>query len=96
MIRRNTFVCITAIGISGGASAGNFTILDNRFSCASDTVGMAITLADGSSGIYIEGNSAAFGKVAPANNPYRDLNNDDSNSWGLNYAGGIAVMPQTV
>jgi len=93
MIRRNVFPCVTALGISAGANAGNFSILDNRFSCASNTVGMAITLADGSSGIYIDGNRANFGITDMANNPFRDLNNDDSNTWGLNHKGVTATLP---
>lgn len=95
MLRGNTFVCVTAIGISLAATCGNVTVLDNRFSCASNTVGMAITCADGSSGNYFDGNRANFGITAMANNPYRDLNNDNSNTWGTNYKGGVAVMPAT-
>jgi len=93
MIRRNVFTRITALGISGGPNAGNFSILDNRFSCVSNTVGMAITLADGSSGIYVDGNRANVGITDMANNPFRDLNNDNSNTWGLNYKGVTATNP---
>jgi len=92
-IRNNVFPCVTALGISIGANCGNATILDNRFSCASDTVGMAITAADGSSGCYFDGNNANFGITAMTNNPFRDLNNDNSNTWGLNYKAGTSTMP---
>lgn len=93
MIRRNVFPCVTALGISIGASCGNTTVLDNRFSLASDTVGMAITAADGSSGNYFDGNRAAFGMSTMTENPYRDLNNDNSNNWGLNYKLGASIAP---
>ena len=93
MLRRNVFNACAGIGISAGAQASNFSILDNRFSLPSDTVGKAITLANGSSGIYVNGNCAAFGIVDPTTNPFRDLNNDNSNMWGLNCKGVTATLP---
>lgn len=93
MIRRNVFPCVTALGISVGAGCHNLTVLDNRFSLASDTVGMGITAADGSSGCYFDGNRAAFGMDTMAFRPFRDLNNDNSNNWGLNYRLGATITP---
>lgn len=93
MIRRNVFRACAGIAISAGASAGNFDILDNRFCMPSDTDGKAITLAAGSSGIYVDGNHANFGS-SDATDPYRDVNGDDSNTWGLNYKGITATMPK--
>lgn len=93
MIRRNVFPCVTTMGISIGPGCGNCTVLDNRFSLASDTVGMAITAANGSSGNFFDGNRAAFGISTVSNNPFRDLNNDNSNNWGLNYRVGSSIAP---
>lgn len=93
MIRRNVFRACAGIAISVGANGGNFDILDNRFCMPSDTDGKAITLAAGSSGIYIDGNHANFGTTDAAD-PYRDINGDDSNTWGLNYKGITATMPK--
>jgi len=57
-------------------------ILDNRFLCASDANGQAITLAAASAGVFVDGNSAHIGNTIMTNNPYRDLG---SNHWGNNY-----------
>lgn len=93
MIRRNIFRKCAGIGISAGLNAGGFDILDCRFNVPSDTVGKAITLAAGSSGIWVDGNRANFGMTGMTQNPYRDLNNDTSNTWGLNYQAGTSTMP---
>lgn len=93
MIRRNVFNKNQGIAISAGVGASNFQILNNQFNLPSDTVGKAVTLADGSLNIFTNGNHANFGMTAMTNNPYRDLNNDTSNTWGLNYKAGLSVMP---
>lgn len=93
MLRRNIFNACAGIAISAGGSAGNFDILDNRMILPSDTKGKAITLADGSSGIYVDGNRANFGMTAATNNPFLDLNNDTSNTWGLNYKATASILP---
>jgi len=96
MFRRNIFNACAGIAFSGGPQSGNYSIFDNRFSLPSDTVGKAITLADGSSGIHVDGNHATFGMTAMTNNPFRDLNNDNSNMWGLNHKAGVSIMPSGV
>ncbi len=93
MLRRNVYRKVAGIGISVGAGAHNFTILDERFDLPSNTKGKAITLADGSSGIFVDGCRANFGQAAMVANPFLDLNNDTSNTWGLNYKAGTSVMP---
>ncbi len=88
--QRNVFTgCCTGVNILLTTSVSNVTILDNRISLYSDTEGMAITMPTGV-GCVVDGNSAMYGKTAPANNPYKDLGTND---WGRNYSGGIAVMP---
>ncbi len=88
--QRNVFTggC-TGVNILATTNVSNLAILDNRFSLYSDTEGMAITLPTGV-GCVVDGNSAMYGKTAPATNPYKDAGTND---WGLNYSGGIAVMP---
>ena len=95
IIRRNS-IAATPIAISIAGTVVDMRILNNQIACQSDTVGTGITVADGvGNGCFFDGNSANFGIAGMANNPYRDLHNDDDNTWGLNYAGGIAVMPAT-
>ncbi len=95
VIRRNIFQGFAGIGVSLGAGCGNTTILDNRFRLPSDTEGKAITMAEGAKGNFVDGNSAAFGRTAPSNNPYLDSGGLADNDWGRNFSGGIAVMPAT-
>lgn len=92
VIRRNLFRHYSGVGINVISPACNFAILDNRFYMPSDADGSAITLADGTSGISIDGNHAFFGTANPTD-PYRDVNgDDDSNAWGLNYKGITATL----
>lgn len=93
MVRHNIFAGFAGIGVSAGAGCGNFSILDNQFRLPSDTEGKAITLADGSSGIFVDGNHAAFGDTAPSNNPFLDSSTADYNDWGVNYKGITATYP---
>ena len=91
VFRRNLITGSASYGFYGGASAGTFCILDNRFQLYADTDGYAIYLAAGSSNIYADGNHAAHGMSTITNSPYWDANADDSNDWGLNYENQVAV-----
>jgi len=91
MIRKNVFASIAGIGISCGGGCGNLSILENRFRLPSDTAGKAITLAAGSSGIFVDGNHANFGGVPMVNNPYADASTANYNDWGTNHKGGVPV-----
>lgn len=93
IVRRNLFRGYSGIGINVGLNCLNISILDNKFYLPSDTVGKAITFADGSHHNFIDGNHANFGMTAMTNNPFRDLNNDTSNTWGLNYRAGTSIEP---
>lgn len=93
IIRRNS-IAATPIAISLAGTVVDMRILDNKIACQSDTVGTAITVADGGgAGCFFDGNHANFGITAMANNPYRDLHNDNSNTWGINYKGSVSIMP---
>lgn len=91
----NRFQNVAGIGIHTTLALHEAQIYDNRFRLPSDTEGKAITLE--SSGTdpelcYIDGNRANYGKTEMANNPYFD-GGAATNTWGLNYKGGTAVMP---
>lgn len=93
IIRRNV-IAASPIAISLFGTVVDMRILDNKIACQSDAVGTGITVANGSGGgNFFDGNHANFGMTAMTNNPYRDLHNDNSNTWGLNYKAGISIMP---
>lgn len=88
-----------AIRINSGGAYGEIT--DNRFSCLEDTAGSAITFTAAAVGLpwLIDGNHAAFGSVAMATNPYRDIGvipGPLENNWGLNYSGIAPTFPVTI
>lgn len=92
IIRRNLFRHSTAAAIKCLASCGGVGILDNRFQVNSNLAGGAITLDDGSSRIFVDGNHAGFGMTS-MNNPYLDSNGDNSNDWGTNWDQEAATLP---
>jgi hypothetical protein len=70
-----------------------YAIHDNVFRVADNAAtGEGIFCVLGSTGCMIWGNQAMEGRVAMAQNPYRDLG---TNNWGLNYYGLLAIMPLT-
>ena len=85
---RSNTLCISVAGSCVGGS-----ITGNKFQLDADTNGDAITLAAGTSLIWIDGNSAHYGKTAMANKPYTD--GSTTNTWGINYKGITPALPAT-
>jgi len=89
----NRFLGVAGIGINDLNGIQGVTILDNRFRLPSDTVGKAITLHANSADNYIDSNRANYGKGAMVNKPYVDAAVAGQNTWGVNWQGGVTVMP---
>ena len=89
-IRNNIFLGIPGIGIDLDRAQGAM-ILDNRFALDANTAGAAITLGAATTGCFIDGNHANFGKTAMAANPYVD--GSAVNTWGLNYKAVTGTLP---
>lgn len=91
-IKRNQFrTCTLGINVAGSSVGGCIT--DNKFQLDADTNGDAITLAAGTSLIWLDGNSAHYGKAAMSNKPYTD--GSSTNSWGINYKNIVPALPAT-
>ena len=88
-----------AIGVHIEGAPGDGQILDNTFACGQDVVGLAITMAAGSSTYWIiAGNRANFGVDTMTANPYRDLvgAGATSHNWMQNYWGDTLTDPSIV
>lgn len=88
----NIFRDIAGIAINVSGSAVGLEIIDNDFHMKADTVGDAITLSSGTSGIYIAGNQAAFTEAAKTTKYYVDATTN-GNDWGDNYVSGDLLYP---
>ena len=87
----NLFSLAAGIAINVPSSCVGLEIHDNRFSMLADTAGDAITLAAGTSGCFIDGNSVACTKGAKTTKYFVD--GSSSNHWGLNYVSGALLYP---
>jgi len=94
IISDNFFRCIAGIGINLAGGGYDCVVRDNRFKVADSANGEAITMGlTGTTTSYFDGNRAAEGTAALANNPFRELG---ANHWGLNYAGLTPTYPVLV
>lgn len=81
-----------AIYLSG--SATEMSIEGNRIACDDDDVaGWAITLTTGCADTWVNGNFAGSGDNAIATEAWADDSADETNDWGLNYAGADSELP---
>lgn len=102
-IRDNIFVQYGGIGVNldGPASVYLGQIIRNRFYKGSAAIGAAAGWAISilsSREAMIDDNRAMESGVAPQNNPYKDLSGGGvagatKNGWGVNWSGGVTVMP---
>jgi len=86
----NIFDRVPGISINVTGSACMSGIYDNRFNMVSDSVGKAITLGAGTSGIHVDGNRADNTKGAKTTEYYVDAG---SNNWGYNLESGALQYP---
>ena len=92
----NWFRGVGGVGVNITNEFAQGGIFDNRFALLVDKAGGAITLADGTSKIHVDGNSASMGEDPDGfANPYLDSSGVDVNRWGLNYFGDAATVPGT-
>ena len=97
VIQDNILSRYGAIGINIGGEP--YAILRNKFymgwAAIGAAAGWAITLA--AANCLVEGNRAMESGVAPQNNPYKDTSTGvpgtTKNGWGVNWSGGVTVMP---
>lgn len=89
IIRNNIFGQIPTTAILLANAYGAF-VLDNRIACDADTEAAAISMS-GSTGCFIDGNSANYGKTAMAQECY--LDSGSANCWGNNYQGNTHALP---
>lgn len=76
-----------------GAVVGT-QVIDNIFNVPSNTAGLAITIAIGSSqGNMICGNRANYGPTTMSSSPFRDLSGGLINNWMANVVGDAYAQP---
>lgn len=98
IIRRNTFMGLIGASLAGAIlldQVAGVQVLDNYFLTTDYANGDAINILATSAGCLVMRNHAAKGFLSNGYtyNPFRDLNANTSNAWGLNYQGNAIVEP---
>ena len=93
VIRRNKILRCTTGGIALLNDCREVIVDENKISCASDAVAMAIDLGVTTSGCQISHNEAQHGDAVMAQNPYRDQAVADANDWMCNQVGSVMKYP---